>query len=257
MKLEVFRQNIGRTFKFRPIPRRDTQEGSWESELNLWILLGETPDKKGFTFLNAIGNHHPFVLEHIYIRNFDAPDILLLRGQVVLKDETVFFEPFLPRPASAPITRLSLFLNNEEETATVEICPPITGPMEFSVVNRGEQTVRDFRNTIFVPKAFHESPSQPIQGKLIRDNEVTVNGHEYTTYTNLISEPIFKDDRVRIGTLSLQADRGEYIFLWQVRCDNGVFPTEKDLGRISVKVVTLGDLVKNNFDALHGQSTEP
>jgi hypothetical protein len=57
MNREEFKKNIGRTFKFVPHPRRDTADGSWESDLNLWILDGETPDKKGFIFSQSVSAH--------------------------------------------------------------------------------------------------------------------------------------------------------------------------------------------------------
>ncbi len=70
--------------------------------MNLWILRGETGDKKGFEFLNAISDHDPLVLETVQIRNFDFPDKLVLRGQVILKGSSVIFEPFYPKPMSNP-----------------------------------------------------------------------------------------------------------------------------------------------------------
>ena len=70
--------------------------------MNLWILRGETADKKGFEFLNTIRDHDPLVLEPVQIRNFDFPDKLILRGQVILKGSSVLFEPFHPKPVSKP-----------------------------------------------------------------------------------------------------------------------------------------------------------
>ena len=102
MNRDELRRNIGRTFQFIPHPRRDTADGSWESDLNLWILKGETTDNKGFEFLNAIRDHKPLVLETVQIRNFDAPDKLVLRGQVILKGSSVVFEPFHPKPVTTP-----------------------------------------------------------------------------------------------------------------------------------------------------------
>jgi len=94
MNRDELRKNIDKTFQFVPPPRRDSETGSWESDMNLWILRGETADKKGFEFLNAIADHDPLVLEAVQIRNFDFPDKLVLRGQVILKGSSVLFEPF-------------------------------------------------------------------------------------------------------------------------------------------------------------------
>jgi hypothetical protein len=102
MNRDELRKNIGRTFQFIPHPRRDTANGSWESDMNLWILRSEAADRKGFEFLNAIRDHDLLFLETVQIRNFDAPDKLVLRGQVVLKGASVLFEPFHPRPVTTP-----------------------------------------------------------------------------------------------------------------------------------------------------------
>lgn len=74
MNRDELRNNIGRTFQFVPPPRRDSANGSWESDMNQWILRSETADKKGFEFLNAIRDHAPFILEPVQIRQFDPPD---------------------------------------------------------------------------------------------------------------------------------------------------------------------------------------
>lgn len=102
MKRDELRKNIDKTFRFVPPPRQDSENGSWESDMNLWILRGETADKKGFEFLNTIRDHDPLVLEAVQIRNFDFPDKLILRGQVILKGSSVLFEPFHPKPVSTP-----------------------------------------------------------------------------------------------------------------------------------------------------------
>ena len=62
MKRDELRKNIGRTFQFVPHPRQDAATGSWKIDMNLWILRGETADKTGFEFLNAIRDHDPLIL---------------------------------------------------------------------------------------------------------------------------------------------------------------------------------------------------
>lgn len=247
MNLQIFRKNIGRTFQFHPIPRRDTAQGSYDSEFNLWIFKGETADKKGFTFQNAISDHPPLIIEAIYVRNYDAPETLTLRGQVVMKKDSVSFEPFRPILSSTPLTKLSLFIkHNPEDSAT--ICPPLTGPIELMVVNQGEQTVRDFRSIIYVPASFQEEHNPLDPRRLERDGEMTLNGEDYAFYKILTAEPLYKSDPVTIGILHLRAEPGDYVFRWQIRCDGGVFPTEDDLGSIKVKVISGSELMGEAWD---------
>jgi len=94
MNRKELRKNIDKTFRFVPPPRQDSATGSWEPDMNLWILRGETSDEKGFEFLNAIRDHDPLILDQNQIRKVDAPDKLVLRGQVIFKDKSVLFEPF-------------------------------------------------------------------------------------------------------------------------------------------------------------------
>jgi hypothetical protein len=245
MNKEELRKNIGQTFIFVPHPRRDSANGSWESDLNLWILTGETEDKKGFTFLNTIRDHDALVLDSHQIRHFDAPNKLVLRGQVILDGASVKFEPFHPKPASSSISTVSLRMRLEGADGDDVLCmtaPPLF-PLNFIVENIGAETVRDYRNTILIPSAFSKTSSVPYLGNLSFSGNTEVNGDPYLLYGNFISEPIYKGERVSIGSLSLKADFGQYGFFWQIRCDDGTFPLDKDYGRITVKVVPLSDLV--------------
>jgi hypothetical protein len=144
MNRDELKKNIGRTFQFFPIPRRDSASGSYESDKNQWLLRRSTPDKKGFEFLNIIGDYNPLVLDPLKIKNFDAPDILILRGQVILEGSTVRYEPFHPRPASALNTRLCLYVNGPDEEGLIVLPTPMFESMEFCVVNQGEQTIRKY-----------------------------------------------------------------------------------------------------------------
>jgi hypothetical protein len=110
MNISELRKTIGRTFRFIPLPKRHSSSGSWVDDMNLWILRRETDDEKGFEFLNAIKDHDPLILRHDQIRNFDAPDQLVLRGQVILKGSAVLFEAFHPQPASLSLPKSSLRL---------------------------------------------------------------------------------------------------------------------------------------------------
>ena len=74
MNRDELRKNVDKTFRFVPPPRQDSENGSWESDMNLWILRSETVDKKGVEFLNTIRDHDPLIPEPVQIRNFDFPD---------------------------------------------------------------------------------------------------------------------------------------------------------------------------------------
>jgi hypothetical protein len=259
MNREELRKNIDRTFRFVPPPRRDSADGSWESDMNLWILRRETEDKKGFEFLNAIRDHEPLVLGHEQIRNFDAPDKLVLRGQVILEGADVKFDPFHPKPASLSISTVSLRMRLQgtgEDDALCMTAPPIF-PLTFIVENTGQQTVRDFRTTVLVPSAFTKTSigfaasAASDLAELSLSGNVKVFGHLYLEYEDFISQPIYKGERVRIGSLPLKADYGEYNFLWQIRCDDGIFPNGDDFGKITVKVVPLVDFVTKAVKELH------
>ncbi len=233
-----FKENIGRTFQFVPPPRRDSASGSWESDLNIWILQGETADKKGFAFLNAFREHAPLVLDLFQMRNFDAPDKLVLRGQVILKDTSVIFEPFHPKPASIQVAKLCLYLNGAEDDAQVIIASPLYEYLQFYVVNHGEQTVRDYRNTILIPNSFTRESSSSVLGNLIEQKEVSIDKQIHIVYENFIPTPIFKNERIRIGDIGVRSDPGDYIFRWKIRCDEGSFPAELTYGEIKVKVIS-------------------
>ncbi|HSE60144.1 MAG TPA: hypothetical protein VLA99_15700 [Nitrospiraceae bacterium] len=233
MNRSEFRKNIGRTLQFVPLPRRDDPDtGSWESDMNLWILTGETADKKGFIFLNALHDHDPLILETAQIRHFDAPDKLVLRGHH-------------PRPASGtlPKTTLQLYISGADEDGLAVFTNPPLDQIQFIVVNEGEQTVRDYRNIVLVPEAFTRTTSASYLGNLSKTDEITIGEQNYTVYGTLISQPIFKKERVRIGALALKADPGDYTFLWRVRCDDGTFPAENEYGQLRVRIIPFGSLV--------------
>lgn len=128
MNLSELRKNIGHTFRFIPHPRRDSSSGPWVDDKNLWILRRESDDKKGFEFVNVIRDHDPLILHHDQIRNFDAPDQLLLRGQVILKGTAVVYEAFSPQPASLALPNTSLRLSLAGSDAEDEfgmLSPPL------------------------------------------------------------------------------------------------------------------------------------
>lgn len=192
MDRDKFRKNIGRTLQFIPHPRRDSANGTWESDMNTWILQGETADKKGFQFLNAIRDHDPLVLDLDQMRHFDAPDKLILRGQVIFKESAVLFEPFHPKPASAsmPTVSLCMSLEGADENGLLEIPSRMVESFRFCVTNMGEQTVRDYRTTILIPQAF-KRPNHGIQlGQLPQQGDIIIGEQQYAVYEKFMPEPI-------------------------------------------------------------------
>jgi hypothetical protein len=253
MNLSELRKNIGRTFRFIPLPRRDSSSGSWVDDKNLWVLRREVDGNKGFEFLNVISDHDPLILDHIQIRNFDAPDQLLLRDQVILKGSAVLYESFFPQPASLalPNTSLRLSLGGSDGQDEFGMLSPPLDPINFVVANTGQQTVRDYRNVVLIPKEFSRTTSSSYLGNLSTQEDTEIDGRTYAIFGNFVSIPIYKNETVNIGVLRLKADPGDYDFLWQIRCDEGTFPAEGQYGKINVQVKSLGDFVDRAVDGLY------
>jgi hypothetical protein len=240
MNRKELRKMVNKTFRFVPLPIQVSETGSSESDMNLWIHRGETPDKKGFEFLNAMREHDPFILDHSQIRKYDAPNNLILFGQVIIEGSTVRYEPFHPKPASASTIPVSLRMSMEgaDENNSLLITSPPLEPLRFVIENMGEQTVRDYRTKVLIPTAFVRSSSDSYLGNLSQSGKVVkIAKHPYSVYGNFMSQPIYKKERVRIGSLPLKANYGKYNFFWQIRCDDGAFPTERTYGRIERRVV--------------------
>jgi hypothetical protein len=244
MNREELRKNIGQVFRFFPIPKRDSAIGLYESENNQWLLRRETPDKKSFEFINQIGDYTPLVLDPLKIKNFDAPDILILRGQVILQGSTVRYEPSHSKSASAsmPTANLCMSLEGSDQNGLLEI-PGSFESFRFCVTNIGETTVRDYRAMILIPTAF-TPPSHGISfGQIPKQSEIMLGEHQYAAYEKFMSEPIYKNDTIKIGQLFFSILPGHYIFLWKIRCDDGSFPTETTYGEMKVEVTPLSGLV--------------
>jgi len=215
--------------------------------MNLWIFRGETPDKKGFVFLNAVGDYDPLILGPCQIKNYDAPDIVVLRGQVILKDRSVLYEPFIPQPAalSIPNTSLSMFLEGVGEDGIAVFTSQSFDSFRFCVKNTGEQTVRDYRNTILIPQAFKWPSSPYALQNLSKQDDIAIGDQQYVICGNLLQTPIYKNEQIRIGSLILQADPGDYTILWKIRCDDGVFPSEDTYGQIQIRLVSFVSVLEN------------
>ncbi len=137
-------------------------------------------------------------------------------------------------------------LEGVDENGLLVVHTPLIEPAEsfrFIVTNVGEQTVRGYRNTVLIPSSFHRTTSASYLGNLSQSGTTEIAGQQYLVYGNFIQEPIYKNERIRIGSIPLKADIGEYIFLWKVRCDDGVFPTDSTYGEIKVRVIPSGDLI--------------
>lgn len=242
MNRKELRKCIGQTFRFMPFPRRESSTGTSESDMNLWLLRSETSDKRAFEFLNVFRDHTPFVLDENQIRKFDAPDILILRGQVILTGDAVSYEPFHQKPSSDSLpTVLTMFLEGFEVDSLPTFTCPSFESYRFCVRNIGQQTVRDFRSTLCIPQTFR-FPSMPV-GNLSKKGESTINDTQYVIYENLTQSPIYGNEQVRIGELVLQGDPGNHTIFWKIRCDDGAFPNEDQYGEIQVRLVPLSDLV--------------
>jgi hypothetical protein len=246
MNRDELRKNIGQLFKFFPIPRRDSTSGSYESDKNQWLLRRETPDKKAFEFLNSIGDYTPLVLDPLKIKNFDAPDILILRGQVILEGSTVRYEPFHAKPSSpsAPNTSLRLYLEDADHNGVCERGGSTVQGFRFWVGNTGEQTVRDYRVTLLVPSVFTRPPYGMFEGHITKQYDTTIGEQDYGAYEMFASQPIYKNDSIKIGEVLLSPALGDHILLWQIRCDDGVFPSETTYGEIKIRIGPLSDLIK-------------
>ena len=167
----------------------------------------------------------------------------------------LLFEPFTPQPASlsTPNTNLSMVIADADEDGVAVISPPIFNELRFCVKNTGEQTVRDYRNTILVPQAFTRPASLSYLGNLSRQGEIIIGEQQYDVYGNFIQTPIYKDESIQIGQLILKADPGEYILLWKIRCDDGVFPADTTYGEIKIRVVLLSNLVQRATENLYNK----
>ena len=239
MNRAELKKNIGKTFQFFPFPRHDSASGSYESDKNQWLLRRETPDKKGFEFLNILGDYNPLVLDSPKINKFDEPDVLILRGQVIFDGSTVRYEPFTPKPASlsVPSTSLRLYLEGVDENGVRELPGPTVDVFRFSVANRGQQTVRDYRALILVPQTFRRPSYGSYVGDLPMPHATSIGEQKYALYEKPMSQPIYKNDSIKIGEILLNTALGDHIIFWRIRCDDGVFPTEAPYGEIKVRIV--------------------
>jgi hypothetical protein len=238
MNRDQLKKNIGKKFKFFPIPVRNSATGQYESDKNEWLLRRESADNKGFEFLNLIGDYNPLVLDSLKIKNFDEPDTLILRGQVVFDGSTVRYEPFTAKPVSAEATNASLVMTLEgaDQTGILHISHAnltrIASP-QFLVTNSGKLTVRDYRVEIFVPQSIqYYYGMRP--GSLTAENSVDIRDQAYTAYRKTILEPIYKEETVRIGDLLFTIDVGDHSLFWRIRCDDGVFPSETECGVLRI-----------------------
>ena len=96
MNKQELKKAVGTIVKLRPRPLLDN---TYVPEpRNRWDILSESEDKKGLVLQNTIMDKE-FVLGYDSIREFRMPDLLVLRGQLTLRnDGTVAIEPFVEAP---------------------------------------------------------------------------------------------------------------------------------------------------------------
>lgn len=73
---------------------------------------------------------------------------------------------------------------------------------------------------------------------------MAIDGRRYSVFGNFVATPIYKGESIKVGVLPLKAVLGDYVFLWQVRCEEGTFPAQEQYGKINVKVMNYDDFLK-------------
>jgi hypothetical protein len=139
---------------------------------------------------------------------------------------------------------LNLLLEGADENGVRELPGPTVDSFRFYVANRSQQTVRDCRAAILVPLAFTRPPYGSYKEDLSIPHATLIGERKYAVYEKSISQPIYKNDSIKIGKVLLSTALGEHILLWQIRCDDGVSPSETTYGGIKIKIKPLSDLVK-------------
>jgi hypothetical protein len=111
------------------------------------------------------------------------------------------------------------------------------------VKNTGEQTIQGYRNTVLIPIEFSLTSSRSHFGNLSRAGDIRIDGRVYSVFGNFVSTPIYRGELIKIGVLPLKAILGDYVFLWQIRCEEGGFPADEQYGKINVKVISYDDFL--------------
>ena len=119
MNKSELKKNIGTTVKLLPKPTLDNKPLS--DSRNKWLVLSELEDAKGLLFQNVIMDHE-FSLGYDNIREYRSPDLLILRGQLVMKnDAAVSFEPFTDSPETDETDESSAFMDKRLKLAEEEL----------------------------------------------------------------------------------------------------------------------------------------
>jgi len=64
-----------------------------------------------------------------------------------------------------------------------------------------------------------------------------IGGQRHTAYEKPMSKPIYQNDSIKIGEKLFATTLGDHIILWEIRCDDGVFPVEAPYGEIKVRIL--------------------
>ncbi|MFZ1057664.1 MAG: hypothetical protein WAP47_00590, partial [Candidatus Rokuibacteriota bacterium] len=84
---------------------------------NKWTIIEENDTKTGLLMQNTLTNHE-FPLGYDSIREFRTPDLLTLRGQIVLKkDGVVELEPFTEGPDVLDTGEMSTYIADRYQLA--------------------------------------------------------------------------------------------------------------------------------------------
>ena len=137
-----------------------------------------------------------------------------------------------------PAVSLCMSLEGADENGVRELPGPTVDLFRFYVANRSQQTVRDCRASILVPLTFTRPTYGSYEGDLPRPHAISIGEQKYALYEKSMSQPIYKNDSIKIGEVLLNTALGDHIILWQIRCDDGVFPTEAPYGEIKVRIVS-------------------
>lgn len=243
MNRKKLKELEGRTVRLTPPPIREDKQGASVDDKNSWHFL----QLKGDTvqLLNAVSEHR-ITLQVSFIRQFEEPDFLILKGRLILRGSKADFEPFRPQPAtdiSRPDLHISLHGDNKNGVVLLSSVAP--DPLRFDVANRGTEDVSNFRLTILIPQDFTR-----MAGALPGDFGTWKNlGEQYiinlpfTIFETFVSHPIFKGELLKMDLLPLQAPAGQYRVFWRIRCGHGTFPSDSDYGEIIVRILSHSELM--------------
>ena len=119
MKKSKIRDNIGTVVKLFPQPKLGDRYVS--DSRNRWLILPEPEGGKDLVFQNTITNHE-ITLGNDNIREFRSPDIVIIRGQLILEEDAkVTFELFIESPEIEEVEDPQEILDDRRQRAESEL----------------------------------------------------------------------------------------------------------------------------------------